>query len=353
MKTAILLLALVSAASHAQRQSEFAYGLAIDTPPGIAFARVAIPAAVYEGAAHRDLADMRVFNADGEVVPYAFVPRTSESVPLAEVPLRMFPLYVSRERGDVDGLALSVVRNAGGTTINVTSRDRGCLAAADARRLRARRERSRRSHRGADVRSAGGIRHDVDAHAHRRERRPRELAQSPPRCDPRAARARRPAPRAQSRGDHADEGQVHSRVVDARSPDHRVHRRHGAVRQPTGRAATRMANGDRLARPRPRRRVPIRPGRGVPGRSHRRRPRGAELDRARHRARAERGGRAVAGRGNDGVLPDRATARDTGHHRRASRHARGRYDEPAVRRRRPCAPLLDAAPGSARGSDRA
>jgi hypothetical protein len=42
---------------------------------------------------------------------------------LAQVPLRMFPLYVSRDRGNVDGLALSVVRNASGTTINVTSRD--------------------------------------------------------------------------------------------------------------------------------------------------------------------------------------------------------------------------------------
>jgi hypothetical protein len=66
---------------------------------------------------------MRVFNAGGEVVPYAFVPRTTESAPLARVPLRMFPLYVSRERGNVDGLALSVVRNAAGTTINVTSGD--------------------------------------------------------------------------------------------------------------------------------------------------------------------------------------------------------------------------------------
>jgi len=123
MRLTIVLLALVSAASHAQGPSEYAYGLAIDTPPGIVFARVAIPSAVYEGAARRDLSDMRIFNADGEVVPFAFVPRSTENVPLAQVPLRMFPLHVSRERGDVDGLALSVVRNAGGTTINVTSRD--------------------------------------------------------------------------------------------------------------------------------------------------------------------------------------------------------------------------------------
>ena len=124
MKAALLLLAIACATARAEGPSEYAYGLAVDTPPGIAFARVSIPAAVYEGAASRNLADLRVFNAGGEVVPYAFVPRTVETVPLTQVPLRMFPLYVPRDRGDVDGLALSVVRSAaGGTTINVTSRE--------------------------------------------------------------------------------------------------------------------------------------------------------------------------------------------------------------------------------------
>ena len=123
MKLAIALALLLPAVAHAEGPSSYAYGVAIDTPPSIAFARAAIPSAVYEGASRRDLADMRVFNADGEVVPYAFVPRTSEPPPLAEVTLPMFPLMVPRERGDVDGLALSVVRGAGGTTINVTPRD--------------------------------------------------------------------------------------------------------------------------------------------------------------------------------------------------------------------------------------
>ena len=121
MKVAIFLLALISTASNAQGPSGYAYGLAIDAPPAVAYARLAIPSAVYEGVVHRDLSDMRIFNADGEVVPYAFVPRTYENAPLAQVPLRMFPLYVSRDRGNVDGLALSVVRSASGTTVNVTS----------------------------------------------------------------------------------------------------------------------------------------------------------------------------------------------------------------------------------------
>jgi hypothetical protein len=40
------------------------------TPGGSnAFHRVAVPAAVYKGAIARDLADVRIFNADGELVP--------------------------------------------------------------------------------------------------------------------------------------------------------------------------------------------------------------------------------------------------------------------------------------------
>jgi hypothetical protein len=119
----MLSLATICVAAHAEGPSDYAYGLAIEAPAGAGFARMTIPSSVYEGATHRDLADMRIFNADGEVVPFAFVPRLPETAPSAQSALRMFPLYVSRERGDVDGLALSVVRKEGGTTINVASRD--------------------------------------------------------------------------------------------------------------------------------------------------------------------------------------------------------------------------------------
>ena len=83
-----------------------------------------MPAAVYEGAVSRDLADLRVFNADGELVPYAWVPRraVSRERPPA-IALPMFPLYVDRDRRDVSGLALTVVRNAAGTTVSINSTD--------------------------------------------------------------------------------------------------------------------------------------------------------------------------------------------------------------------------------------
>ena len=107
----LLLVALFAAAAHAERPADYAFGLPL-TPGGPdAFQRVAVPASVYEGAVARDLADVRLFNADGELVPFAWVPR--RPVPRERAPaiaLPMFPLYVDRDKRDVSGLALTVVK---------------------------------------------------------------------------------------------------------------------------------------------------------------------------------------------------------------------------------------------------
>ena len=120
----LLLVALFAAAAHAERPADYAFGLPL-TPGGPdAFQRVAVPASVYEGAVARDLADVRLFNADGELVPFAWVPR--RPVPRERAPaiaLPMFPLYVDRDKRDVSGLALTVVKNAAGTTVSVNSAD--------------------------------------------------------------------------------------------------------------------------------------------------------------------------------------------------------------------------------------
>jgi len=120
----VLVALFAAAAAHAERPADYAFGVPL-TPGGPnAFHRVAVPAAVYGGAVARDLADVRIFNADGELVPYAWVPR--RPVPRERAPaiaLPMFPLYVDRDKRDVSGLALTVVKNAAGTTISVNSSD--------------------------------------------------------------------------------------------------------------------------------------------------------------------------------------------------------------------------------------
>ncbi len=120
----LLLAALFAASAHAERPADYAFGVALTPGAPAAFQRVALPAAVYEGVAHRDLSDLRVFNADGELVPFALVPR--RAVPRERpppVPLPMFPLHVDRYRQNATGLALSVTRNAAGTTVSVNAAD--------------------------------------------------------------------------------------------------------------------------------------------------------------------------------------------------------------------------------------
>ena len=120
----LFLVAFAAAGAQAERPSDYAAGVPL-TPSGSGpFQRVAVPAAVYEGTVRPDLADLRVFNADGEVVPFAWLPRpaATRERPSA-VSLPQFPLYVDRDQRDVSGISLSVIRNAAGTTIDIRSSD--------------------------------------------------------------------------------------------------------------------------------------------------------------------------------------------------------------------------------------
>jgi hypothetical protein len=51
--------------------ADFAFGMPVVTPAGANAYRVALPIDVYRETVREDLADIRVFNARGEVVPYS------------------------------------------------------------------------------------------------------------------------------------------------------------------------------------------------------------------------------------------------------------------------------------------
>lgn len=119
-----IVLALVAGAAHAEVPSDYASGLNLVTEGGNAYYRLALPAEVYDGVASTALADVRLFNADGALVPFAWLPQPAsvrERKPAITLPL--FPLYVDRRRGDVAGLALSIVRTGPSTSISVATRD--------------------------------------------------------------------------------------------------------------------------------------------------------------------------------------------------------------------------------------
>jgi hypothetical protein len=117
-------LALAATLAHAEVPADYAFGVSLTTESAGPFHRVELPAAVYEGVAQRDLDDLRVFNADGALVPFAWVPRAAaprERKPAVVLPL--FPLYIDRSRGDVAGLNLSLVRSRTATSINIATAD--------------------------------------------------------------------------------------------------------------------------------------------------------------------------------------------------------------------------------------
>jgi len=124
MKHLALLFALLATAAAAEKPADFAFGIPLAVEGDHAFYRVDLPAALYRGSARMDLGDLRVFNADAGMVPYAYVPRPAPArerrPPLA---LPLFPLFADRDRADVSGMSLNITRNVSGTIVSVTTQD--------------------------------------------------------------------------------------------------------------------------------------------------------------------------------------------------------------------------------------
>ncbi len=90
--TLLLLLGLCACTSgRAQSVADFQYVAPIETDGAHALYRLSLPRAVYQGSTDADLADTRIFNASGEMVPFAFYPRVGQPVHCAP-PLRL-PLF--------------------------------------------------------------------------------------------------------------------------------------------------------------------------------------------------------------------------------------------------------------------
>lgn len=116
------LLVFAGAANAAQRPQDFAYGMRLEADGKEALYEVVLPAAVYRGVVRADLADVRVFNGAGEVVPHAWRPRwTTETESAKPVVLTLFPLKAEEGTG-VDGISIRVRHDAGGkSSVEVTS----------------------------------------------------------------------------------------------------------------------------------------------------------------------------------------------------------------------------------------
>jgi len=122
----IWLLLAAGAALAAERPADFAYGVTLEVDGKEALYEVTLPAATYRGVVRADLADVRVFNGAGEVVPHAWRPRrTAGTEAAAAVALTLFPLK-AEAGASVDGISIRVRRGPGDrSSVDVTSTSAG------------------------------------------------------------------------------------------------------------------------------------------------------------------------------------------------------------------------------------
>jgi hypothetical protein len=112
--------ALIAAApARAEAPSDYAAALAIAPQGTEALQRVELPVAVYANAQHADLADLRVFNAANELVPYALV---GDATPAPHAPETfsppVFPVWsVPGKR--IDELDVRIEQRADGTVASI------------------------------------------------------------------------------------------------------------------------------------------------------------------------------------------------------------------------------------------
>lgn len=124
----ILALALLSALAlpvAAEQLSDYATGIPLTPAPGQAFQRVELPLEVY-AQARPDLADVRIFNGDGDALPYAFASGDTQPRPSAPVAVPRFPLQAT-SGGDS---RLDVRIESDGRLISLQRQDRSTAPAA-------------------------------------------------------------------------------------------------------------------------------------------------------------------------------------------------------------------------------
>jgi len=101
--------------------SDFAFGIAIETPERAAIYRLPVPPDVYRTATRADLGDLRIFNAEGAPVPHALRhPRSHDGAASATQMLPFYPFEQSRG-GSSERVFVKVYTDPDGAVVDVDS----------------------------------------------------------------------------------------------------------------------------------------------------------------------------------------------------------------------------------------
>lgn len=121
MKQLLAVLLAPALCCAAEAPQDFAFGVPLEVDGREALYEIELPASVYQGVVRRDLGDLRVFNADGEPVPFALEPRPPQQKEKPQaVAVKVFPLY-GEQAADLEGLQLRVEKAGSGTVVSVRS----------------------------------------------------------------------------------------------------------------------------------------------------------------------------------------------------------------------------------------
>ena len=117
-----LMLLIGAARADALIPNDFAYGIRLATPPDATLYRLPMPETVYRDVVDPNMADLRVFNADSQVVPYSL----EETPPggTGEVQARDLPIFPLPPKSDKEkNGTVSVVTNGDGNVVRVERGD--------------------------------------------------------------------------------------------------------------------------------------------------------------------------------------------------------------------------------------
>ena len=107
---------------------DFAYGLPVITTKEAAAYRFALPLAVYQGTYRENLADLRVFNARGDAVPFSLLrPAAQPPARKAAQTLPLFPLHEG-SRIAIDGVRVTI--DSPGSAIDLQTQNGAAVKAA-------------------------------------------------------------------------------------------------------------------------------------------------------------------------------------------------------------------------------